>query len=167
METFQIADLARRTGFSRPTLRYYEEIGLLEKPERSEAGYRVYDRDDEARLRFIRRAKRLGLSLEEIRDLVGVWAGGECATTRRQLRELVERKVTAVREHVEESATFLRQLEAVSDRLTEEPEATDACECAPELPHVDVVQLGRNLSVSETGADERNNREHQRELPDN
>lgn len=76
MDRFQIAELARRTGFSPPTLRYYEEIGLLEQPDRSKAGHRVYDRDDEARLQFIRRAKHLGLSLEEIRDLVGVWAGG-------------------------------------------------------------------------------------------
>ncbi len=152
METFQIAELARRTGFSRPTLRYYEEIGLLEEPERSEAGYRVYDRDDEARLQFIRRAKLLGLSLEEIGDLVGVWAGGECATTRRQLRELVERKITAVREQVEDSVTFLRQLEAVSDRLAAEPEASDGCECAPELPHVNLVHLGPDLSLSDADA---------------
>ncbi len=151
METFQIAELARRTGFSRPTLRYYEEIGLLEEPARSESGYRVYDGDDEARLRFIGRAKRLGLSLGEIRDLVGVWAGGQCATTRRQLRELVEHKIAAVREQVEDCATFLRQLEAVSDRLTEEPEVTDGCGCAPELPHVNVVRLGRDLSISEAG----------------
>jgi len=160
METFQIAELARRTGFTRPTLRYYEEIGLLEEPERSESGYRVYDRDDEARLQFIRRAKRLGLSLDDIRDLVGVWTGGECATTRRQLRELVEHKITAVREQVEESATFLRQLEAVSDRLTEEPEVTDGCRCAPELPHVNVVQLGRDLD--RTIEERRDHREHQR-----
>jgi DNA-binding transcriptional MerR regulator len=55
-------------------LRYYEEIGLL-APERSDAGYRIYDRRDEERLRFIGRAKRLGLSLEEIGSLVAVWAG--------------------------------------------------------------------------------------------
>lgn len=147
METFQIAELARRTGFSRPTLRYYEEIGLLDEPERSESGYRVYDRDDEARLQFIHRAKRLGLSLDEIRDLVRVWAGGECAATRRQLRELVEHKITAVREQVEEWATFLRQLEVVSDRLAEEPEVSDSCGCAPELPHVNAVQRQRDLSL--------------------
>lgn len=152
IETFQIAELARRTGLSRPTLRYYEEIGLLDEPERSEAGYRVYNRDDEARLQFIRRAKRLGLSLEEIRDLVAVWAGGECATTRRQLRELVERKITAVREQVEDCVTFLRQLEAVNDRLMGEPEASDGCACVPELPHVNLVQLGPDLSISDTAA---------------
>lgn len=152
MDTFQIAELGRRTGFSPPTLRYYEEIGLLEPVERSEAGYRVYNRDDEARLQFIRRAKRLGLSLDEIRDLVGVWVGGECAATRRQLRELVDRKIGSVREQIEENVTFLRQLQAVSDRLGERPEGSGACECAPELPHVDVVHLGHDLSMSDTGA---------------
>lgn len=150
MDTFQIAELARRTGFSPPTLRYYEEIGLLEEPERSESGYRIYGRDDETRLQFIRRAKRLGLTLAEIRDLVAVWTGGQCATTRRQLHELVNRKVTAIREQIEQSVTFLRQLEAVSDRLTREPEVSDGCECAPELPHINVVHLRQGLSALET-----------------
>lgn len=149
MDMFRIAELARRTGFSPPTLRYYEEIGLLQEPERSESGYRIYGRDDEVRLQFIRRAKRLGLSLEEIRDLVGVWAHGQCATTRRELRELIERKVAAIREQIEDSATFLRQLEAVRDQLAREPEPSDGCECAPELPHVNVVHLGQDLSIKE------------------
>jgi len=139
MDTLGIAELAERTGFSRPTLRYYEEIGLLDAPQRTETGYRVYDRGVEARLQFIRRAKRLGLSLEEIRSLVAVWAGGECAVTRRQLRQLVEVKIAAVREQVEDSATFLRQLEGVHDRLDElltTGQSATGCECAPELPHV-------------------------------
>lgn len=55
-----------------------------------------------------------------------------------------------MREQVEEGATFLRQLEAVSDRLAAQPEASDGCECAPELPHVKLVQLGPDLSVAET-----------------
>ena len=42
MDTLGIAELAERTGFSRPTLRYYEEIGLLDAPQRTETGYRVY-----------------------------------------------------------------------------------------------------------------------------
>ncbi len=144
MDTLGIAELAERTGFSRPTLRYYEEIGLLEAPERSDTGYRVYDRRIEARLQFIRRAKRLGLSLEEIRSLVAVWAGGECAVTRQQLRELVEAKIGAVRAQVEESATFLRQLEAVHVRLDElvaGGQSATGCECAPELPHMNTVRL--------------------------
>jgi DNA-binding transcriptional MerR regulator len=152
METFQIAELSRRTGFSRPTLRYYEEIGLLEEPRRSDAGYRIYGKEDEARLEFIRRSKRLGLSLDEIRDLVNVWAGGECTTTRRHVQQLLEQKVAAVREQIEECTTFLHQLELASGRLTAAPAGGDGCDCAPELPHVDLVQFGADLSIHETAA---------------
>lgn len=148
-EPFPIAELARRSGFSRPTLRYYEKLGLLEAPPRSDVGYRLYDRDAEARLQFIRRAKQIGLSLDEIRDLVAFWANGECATTRARMRDLVTAKIASVREQIEESSTFLRQLELVSQRLDEpaEREPADGCECAPELPHVDRVRLGSDLTV--------------------
>ena len=151
MDSLGIAELAERTGFSRPTLRYYEEIGLLDAPQRSETGYRVYDRAVEARLQFIRRAKRLGLSLEEIRSFA-VWAGGECAVTQLQLRELVEAKIAAVREQVEDSATFLHQLEVVHDRLDEllaTGQSATGCECAPELPHVNTVRLPQEAPPSE------------------
>lgn len=154
MDQFRIAELAERTGFSCPTLRFYEEIGLL-APQHSDAGYRIYDGREEERLRFIGRAKRLGLSLEEIGSLVAVWAGGECAVTRRQLRELVEAKIEAVRVQVEESATFLRQLEAVHDRLDElltSGQSGTGCECAPELPHVGTVRIDRHVLVPEMTA---------------
>jgi MerR family copper efflux transcriptional regulator len=151
VETFQIAELAERTGFTRATLRYYEEIGLIEEPERSKAGYRLYGQSDVDRVRFIGRAKRLGLSLDEIRSLVGVWAGGECANTRRQLRGLVEAKIDAVRAQLEDAATFLRQLEAVHDRLDElgaGGATATGCECAPELPHIDALRAEPNPSAS-------------------
>ena len=73
-----------------------------------------------------------------------MWAGGECAVTRRHLRELVEVKIESVRVQVEESVTFLRQLEAVHDRLDEllrSGQSMADCECAPELPHVNAVRV--------------------------
>ena len=70
---YRIAEVADRTGFSTPTLRYYEEIGLLPPAERTPAGYRVYDDRAVARLRFVARAKQLGCSLEEIADLADAW----------------------------------------------------------------------------------------------
>ncbi len=145
MDKFQIAELAEQTGFTPATLRYYEQVGLLEPPERSQAGYRLYSQHDVERVRFIGRAKRIGLSLEEIRLLVAVWAGGECGATRRQLRGLVETKIDAVRTQLEDAATFLRQLEAVHDRLADllgSGATTNGCECAPELPHMDTLRLG-------------------------
>ncbi len=151
METFQIAELAERTGFTPATLRYYEDIGLLEQPERSKSGYRLYRQRDVDRVRFIGRAKRLGLTLDEIRSLVGVWAGGECANTRRQLRGLVEAKIDAVRTQLKDAATFLQQLQAVHDRLddliTNGATAT-GCECAPELPHIDTLRSEPNAAAA-------------------
>lgn len=138
----QIAELAAATGFSTAALRYYEQVGLLDPAERSPSGYRLYGPREVERVQFIGRAKRLGLSLEEIRSLVGVWAGGECAVTRQQLRGLVQTKIGAVRRQIDEAATFLAQLEAVDDRLAELLTSGDTgtgCECAPELPHVELV----------------------------
>src|SRR5215211_5346968 len=61
----KIGDLARQTGLSIKTIRYYESRGLLEQPPRTEAGYRLYGPEEVARLRFVQRAKLLGLKLEE------------------------------------------------------------------------------------------------------
>ncbi len=62
----RIGDLARRTGLTVRTIRYYEELGLLESVKRVEGGVRVYTHEDERRLRFIGRLKVLGLSLQEM-----------------------------------------------------------------------------------------------------
>ncbi len=66
----RIGQLAQQAEISRPTIRYYEEEGLLTPARRTSAGYRVYDAEAPARLRFIQRAKALGLSLKEIKLLV-------------------------------------------------------------------------------------------------
>jgi DNA-binding transcriptional MerR regulator len=71
----RIGELATRFGLNPKTIRYYEEIGLLPRAERSDSGYRLYDEHDVERLGFIRRAKTLGLSLDEIRDILSVQEG--------------------------------------------------------------------------------------------
>jgi DNA-binding transcriptional MerR regulator len=70
----KIGELAHQTGLSIKTVRYYEQRGLLEQPPRTEGGYRLYGPEEVARLRFVQRAKLLGLPLEEIRELVGLAA---------------------------------------------------------------------------------------------
>jgi len=62
--------LSRKTGCHIETIRYYERIGLLRKPLRSEGGHRLYDNEQVKRLVFIRRSRELGFSLEEIRTLL-------------------------------------------------------------------------------------------------
>ncbi len=66
----KIGELAQRTGVPIDTVRYYERQGLLPPPDRQPSGYRSYQADDVTRLRFVRRAKALGFTLEEIRELL-------------------------------------------------------------------------------------------------
>jgi len=70
-------ELARMAGVPIDTVRYYERQGLLPTPSRTASGYRQYGHDDVGRLRFVRRAKALGFTLEEIRDLLGLSARRE------------------------------------------------------------------------------------------
>ena len=66
----KIGELARRTGFSTKAIRYYELLKLLPEPDRTESGYRLYGQKDVERLEFIEKAKHLGFSLEDIRDIL-------------------------------------------------------------------------------------------------
>lgn len=66
----KIGELAHQAQVNIDTVRYYERQGLLPVPQRLRSGYRLYDQDDVARLRFVRRAKALGFTLIEIRDLL-------------------------------------------------------------------------------------------------
>jgi MerR family mercuric resistance operon transcriptional regulator len=69
-EPFAIGVLSERSGVNIETIRYYERVGLLPKPARSVGGYRLYQPGDSDRLCFIRRARDLGFSLDEIRRLL-------------------------------------------------------------------------------------------------
>jgi MerR family mercuric resistance operon transcriptional regulator len=68
----QIGDLARRSGCNVETVRYYERIGLLPTPAHTAGGYRLYEMTDVRRLRFARRARELGFTLEEVRTLMAL-----------------------------------------------------------------------------------------------
>ena len=70
LEKNTIGDAARHSGVKVPTIRYYEEIGLLPQPQRSEANRRFYEAKDLQRLRFIRHARELGFDIEAIRTLL-------------------------------------------------------------------------------------------------
>ena len=71
-EIFPIGILSERSGVNVETVRYYERVGLLQKPARSAGGYRLYQTTDVDRLRFIRRSRDLGFSLDDIRRLLGL-----------------------------------------------------------------------------------------------
>lgn len=70
--TLSIGELGRRTGTKVETVRYYERIGLLIAPARTEGNYRAYGEAELNRLSFIRRARDLGFSIEQVRDLLAL-----------------------------------------------------------------------------------------------
>jgi len=72
-----IGELARETGLSTKTIRYYEDIGILPQPARLPNGYRVYDHRDVARLGFIRRARTLDFTLDDIGEILAFRDRGE------------------------------------------------------------------------------------------
>ena len=93
----QIGELSRRTGCNIETIRYYERIGLLPTPSRR-GRFRSYAREDVARLSFVRRARELGFTLDDVRALLGLANGGEsrCA----DVRDLAASHLKDVRERI-------------------------------------------------------------------
>jgi len=89
----QVSEVSRKLGVNPQTLYFYERIGLVPSPNRTESGYRIYGDEDVARLAFIARAKSMGLSLEEIGEILVLKEGDGincCHTVRDRLRTKIE-----------------------------------------------------------------------------
>ena len=151
METLTIADAAARTGFSASALRYYEQVGLV-RPERTEAGYRLYDDRAVARLTFIARAKALGLSLDEIAELVELWDGDRCGPIQDRLREVLDAKIGECDRQARDAEALARQLRHVAaglDGATPAGPCDDECGCVAEPPVADEPPIACTLTVTE------------------
>jgi MerR family transcriptional regulator, copper efflux regulator len=130
--TYKINEVARRSGFSATTLRYYEDIGLMPAPDRTDSGYRMYDSAAIDRLAFIARAKQLGCTLEETADLLVAWEGGRCGPVQDGLRVLVASKVADASRQIAELTTLrLELLAAVGALERHRPDGPcdDSCGC--------------------------------------
>ncbi len=108
---FSIGDMSRRAGVKVPTIRYYEQMGLIAAPGRTEGNQRRYARADLERLEFIRHARDLGLTIEAIRDLIDLSGHPErpCAHA-----DAIARTHLA---DVREKIARLQRLEAELDRI--------------------------------------------------
>jgi DNA-binding transcriptional MerR regulator len=106
----KIGELANQTGLSVKTIRYYERRGLLEQPPRTEGGYRLYGPEEVARLRFVQRAKLLGLTLEEIRELVELATRCNHGEIVPRLEEVLEAKLVETERKMAELSAFRQNL---------------------------------------------------------
>jgi len=145
-----ISELAEKAGVNVSTVRFYERIGLVPDPPRSSSGYRLYEPGHEARLLFITRARRLGMSIEQISGLLGVWDGTNCSTTRAHVVEQIDENLSEVRARVRELEAFAQQLVAARVELTKS-DAPAACD--PDLACCTPTMVGPTVVTLRTRAD--------------
>ena len=119
----KIGELARTTGLSAKTIRFYEAAGLIPDPPRTASGYRAYAEPDVARLAFILKAKRLGLSLDEIKGILRLHDRSEPTCV--HVRSLLEDKVAQIETVIQDLLGFKEELESLRDQ------ATSLVDCRP------------------------------------
>ncbi|MEW1757406.1 MerR family transcriptional regulator [Streptomyces cyaneofuscatus] len=123
----RISQLAERTGVPASTLRFYESAGLL-PAERTPAGYRRYGEDAVERLAFIGAAKQLGLPLEEIGELLGVWEPGACKEVKADLRPRIAARIADAEGRTAELTAFTASVRRSLEHLEALPDRSSRCD---------------------------------------
>ncbi len=108
---YRIGELAQRVGLTERTIRYYEELGLLDSVKRLEGGQRLYTDDDVRRLRFVQKLKMLGLSLQEMLELERLYR------RHRSNREVLPRLVELLDAHLATTDLRINELAALRDEV--------------------------------------------------
>ena len=111
----KIGELAGATGLTAKTIRFYEGAGLLPPPARTASGYRAYGSADLERVDFIRKAKQMGLSLDEIKEILGVHHRNE--PTCEHVRSLLDAKLLQVDNILKNLQGFRRELAGLRERV--------------------------------------------------
>lgn len=159
----RISEIADRLDVAPSTVRYYERIGLIPSPPRTSSGYRNYDDEAAARLLFVTRAKRIGLTLEQIAEVLPIWDGVNCAATHDEIVLLIDTKRIEVLERMRELQRFAEQLDEVRIALEENPPPTaclpDLSCCVPETGEASVIPIA-GMPTRQSKSDGASNRPH-------
>ncbi len=121
--TATIGALSKRTGVKIETIRYYERIGIMPNPPRTEGGHRVYGESHMKRLAFVRRGRELGFSLDEIRALLSLVDGGEF--TCGEVKEMTVAHMEDIRRKIAD----LRRMEKVLREMASKCDGGDVPDC--------------------------------------
>jgi len=133
-ENLAIGKLSHLSGVNIETIRYYERIKMLPSPPRTASGRRVYDSTHLRTLAFIRRARELGFSIEEIRALMRL--GGPEKATCREVREIAAHHLEDIRAKLDD----LKKLERLLARTVAQCSGTSA----PDCPVLDILDVQRS-----------------------
>lgn len=132
----RIGEVARRTGLAPSAVRYYEQVGLLPKPGRTSSGYRSYGDETLDRLAFIRSAQAIGLTLAEVRQVLGVRDAGEAPCL--VVTELIELRHAEVSARIAELRALERELSALHHRALQlerrDCDPSGICHVIPKQP---------------------------------
>ena len=109
-QTLRIGEVARQTGLSIDTIRFYEKQGLSKRPLRTEGGFRIFGPDDVQGLKFVRKAQEMGFSLEEIRELLILKADQVPACS--HVKDMLKQKLLGIEQKIQEFHSLKRSLHA-------------------------------------------------------
>ncbi len=127
----RIGELGEKVDLPAQTIRYYEQMGLLPKPARGPNGYRVYDDPDEQRLRFIRSARALDFSIDDIREILDLRDRGVAPC--RVALGLMESRIEAIDHHIRELEGLRAELVRLHQVGKQMPEDVLMKECVCHL----------------------------------
>lgn len=127
----RISEVSERTGVPASTLRYYERLGVL-AADRHANGYRDFGEEHLERLEFIGSAKRLGLELPEIRELLDLADSGTCTNVKATLQPLLAAQISALEQQIRAMSEMRRQLLEARGHVDTCPDSDEQCrsECA-------------------------------------
>lgn len=124
MKRLMRGELAKQSGVNSATIRYYEKIGLLSEPPRSNAGYRMFSSESINRIRFIKQAQELGFSLKEIKELLNLKVTPEATTA--DVRNRASKKINDITGKIERLREMKKSLEVLVESCCNE---ADVREC--------------------------------------
>jgi MerR family transcriptional regulator, copper efflux regulator len=132
MQIFTIGKAARQAGVGVETIRFYEREGLIPKPGRAASGYRQYSEATVSRIRFIRRAKSLGFSLREVRELLSLRV--DPAGSSAEVKAHAQAKIADIEQKI-------HALKRMQKTLVELTDACDGCVPVSDCPILDALDV--------------------------